>query len=367
MIHPLHQYVGRSVADVPTPVLVLDLDVFDRNAGLISAELRDCGVDWRPHAKAHGNAVLAKRQIELGAIGVTCATVTEAAVLTQGGVPRILIANELATPHATDWAAVLQRTAEVIVCVDSDLGRDLLAQSAAVAGTEVPVLIEVDIGMARAGLHSGPELVRLAAAVTRTPGLRLEGVMGYEGHTLDLQPPERKAAEIEAAIAALLKARDDLRASGFMIETVSCGGTGSYRISSRIPGVTEIQAGGGCFNDRFYMEACGVSWLEPALTIHGTVTSRPSPDYAIVDAGMKSMSMSDGAPLPQVEGATVTALYAEHGKLAVTGPARDLQVGDRVRFIPGYSDSTTMLHGGFVGVRNGVVDAILLRPTRWPA
>lgn len=227
-------------------------------------------------------------------------------------------------------------------------------------------MIEVDIGMARAGVPPGAALVTLARSVAAASELRLIGVMGYEGHTLDLTPAPVKVAAIDAAIGALLTARDQLVASGIDIAVVSCGGTGSYRQSAAIAGVTEIQAGGGCFSDRFYTEACAVDWLEPALTVHATVMSRPAPDRAIVDAGMKSMSISDGAPLATIEGATVTTLYAEHGQLEVRGPARSLSVGDRLSFIPGYSDSTTMLHGGFVGVRNGVVDAILPRPVRWP-
>lgn len=131
--------------------------------------------------------------------------------------------------------------------------------------------------------------------------------------------------------------------------------------------MTEIQAGGGCFNDRFYTEACGVVGLERALTVHATVVSRPAPDRAIVDAGMKAMSMSDGVPLPLVDGAAVIELYAEHGVLRLDGSARALAIGDRVEFVPGYSDSTTVLHGGFIGNRGDVVEAVIPRPVRWPA
>lgn len=367
MRDPLVHLIGHPVEDVPTPALVLDLGLFDRNARTIARDLRAAGVDWRPHAKAHVSPVLARRQMELGAIGVTCATVAEAAILAGGGVERILIANELATAGKAALAAALQRQAQVIVCVDSEAGRLLLSEAASAAEVTIPVLLEIDIGMARAGLRPGPDLVALATAAAATPGLRVAGVMGYEGHVLDMTPMDRKEAACRRAIADLVEARDLLLAAGLSVDIVSCGGTGSYRISASIPGVTEIQAGGGCFNDRFYTEACGVSWLESALSIHATVTSRPTADRAIVDAGMKAMSISDGAPIPRVEGATVVELFAEHGRLRLEGPARDLRVGNRIAFTPGYSDSTTMLHGGFVAVRDGVVESILPRPIRWPA
>lgn len=358
--------IGRPVDEVPTPALVLDLDIFDANARTIATDLCAVGVDWRPHAKAHVSPVLAHRQIDLGAVGVTCATIREAGVMVAGGIDRVLVANELVTERQAATAAALQRDATVIVCVDSAIGRRRLAEAAAAAGVTIPVLLEIDIGMARAGLPVGDELMALAMAVAASPDLRLAGIMGYEGHVLDL-PADTKVAACRAAIGELLRARDRLTAAGLPVDIVSCGGTGSYRISAGIPGITEIQAGGGCFNDRFYTEACGVTWLGSALTVVATVTSRPTEDRAIVDAGMKAMSWADGAPIPDLDGAAVVELFAEHGKLRLEGEARRVRVGDRIAFIPGYSDSTTMLHGGFVAVREGIVEAILPRPVRWPA
>lgn len=365
--HPaLDALIGRSVADVPTPALVLDLDAFDRNARAIHATLRQHGVTWRPHAKAHGSPVLARRQLDVGAIGVTCATVAEAVALARGGVPSVLIANEVATRAKAATIAELQLTAEVIVCVDSIAGVRLLDAAGRAAGVEIPVMVEIDIGMARAGVQPGPELDRLVAVLVATETLRLAGVMGYEGHTLDLAPPAQKAGAIGSAIERLLVARDEMERAGVRVRIVSCGGTGSFQLTAGIDGVTEIQAGGGCFFDRFYAEACAVEGLEFALTVHGTVVSRPTAERAIVDAGFKSMSMSDGMPRPLVDGATVSELFAEHGCLRLDGPARSLAVGDRIPFVPGYSDSTTMLHGAFVAARRGVVESIIPRSPRWP-
>ena len=362
----LDALVGRPVADVPTPALVLDLDAFDRNARAIEGELRHHGVSWRPHAKAHGSPILAQRQVAVGAIGVTCATVAEAAVLSRGGIASILIANEVATAAKASLVADLQLDSEVIVCVDSTIGVELLDAAAIAASVQIPVMVEVDIGMGRAGVRPGPALDRAVAAVATARGLRLAGVMGYEGHTLDMSPPAVKAWAVDAAIGRLLEARDAVERAGQPVPIVSCGGTGSYRLTAGIAGVTEVQAGGGCFYDRFYAEACGVDGLEFALTVHATVVSRPAADRAIVDAGMKAMSIADGAPRPLVDGASVVELFAEHGRLRLEGPARALQVGDRVAFVPGYSDSTTVLHAAFVATRDGLVEAIVPRPARWP-
>lgn len=185
--------IGRPTDEIPTPALVLDLDAFDHNARTIVDTLTARGVTWRPHAKAHGSPILVRRQEELGAIGATCATVTEAIVLVEGRVSSVLVANELASPRKASQVAALQRAAEVIVCVDSPAGCGLLAEAASAAGTVIPVMIEVDIGMARAGVVPGPGVSELAARIASSAHLRLAGVMGYEGHTLDLTPGSRRS------------------------------------------------------------------------------------------------------------------------------------------------------------------------------
>jgi D-serine deaminase-like pyridoxal phosphate-dependent protein len=357
--------VGRGIGEIPTPALVLDLDAFDRNAAQIARDLQDAGVAWRPHAKAHANPELARRQIAAGAIGVTCATVAEAEVLVGGGVQSVLIANEIVTADKAARLASLQRQAEVLCCVDSQVGVGVLRDAADAAQVTIHVVIEVDVGMRRGGV--APEsVVRLGELVLAAkPWLRLAGVMGYEGQVLELNPADKEAA-CRAAIGSLVQAQEHLAAIAGSVDVVSCGGTGSYRFAAAIPGVTEIQAGGGCFFDRFYRDACGVTWLEPALTVHSTVTSSARDGVAIVDAGLKAMSIADGAPIALAEGAIVRELFAEHGVLEFAPGSRNLRVGDRVQFIPGYSDSTTVLHAAFVGVRAGRIESILQRPQRWP-
>ncbi|MDR3639398.1 MAG: hypothetical protein P4L84_36690 [Isosphaeraceae bacterium] len=119
--------------------------------------------------------------------------------------------------------------------------------------------------------------------------------------------------------------------------------------------------------DRWYVERCGVDWLEPALFVATTVVSRPNSDRVIVDAGFKAMSMHDGVPVPVDESAgTLIALFAEHGVLHLARPSLAPKIGERISFIPGYSDSTTVLHSVIIGTRNDRVEAVFPRPPRSP-
>jgi D-serine deaminase-like pyridoxal phosphate-dependent protein len=243
------------------------------------------------------------------------------------------------------------------VAIDSVAHVDLALEMGHEAGVPIPLILEVDIGMNRAGVHSPKEAVEVATYATDT-GADFAGVMGYEGHLLTVWPLEDKEAVIGEAVGRVVEAAEAIRAASIPVGIVSCGGSGSYQISSEIEGVTEIQAGGGCLMDRFYREKCHVD-LRNALFVVASVGSRPTKNKAILDAGWKSMPDRLGMPkprdLPDVE---VAQLYAEHARLEWTGDF-DPPLGERVVLVPGYSDATTFLHDEFLGVRNGLVVEVI--------
>ena len=352
--------LGRPVAELVTPALTLDLDAFERNAAAISGYLRDHGMGWRPHAKGHKSPILARRQVELGAVGVTVAKVGEAEIMAAGGIKSILVVTEQATLERLGRVARLQHIAEVIVPVDDPIQVQMAGEAARAAGVTIPVVIEVDIGMHRCGVQPGTPALLLATQIARTPGLRFAGVFGYEGHLLPVWPIEEKERQIREALGWLVDTARQIEEAGIPVPIVTAGGTGSYQISATVPGITELEAGGGCFMDLMYAETCHVTGLEFALTVRAMVVSRPAPDRAIIDAGWKTMSYANGLPRPRnLAGVTVKSLSAEHGTLTVDPSAEPLRIGDVIEFILGYHDSTVVLHDRFFGTRGGVVTEII--------
>jgi D-serine deaminase-like pyridoxal phosphate-dependent protein len=212
--------------------------------------------------------------------------------------------------------------------------------------------------MKRTGVAVTENAVALARQVTATPGLRFEGLMGYEGHTLMMPDPDEKRAAIGAAIGRLLDAQDAVEAAGLDCRIRSAGGSGSYQYTADIPGITEIQAGGGIFACRYYTEVCRVTGHLPAITVLATVVSRPSPERAILDIGLKSVSQHRTSPvLRDHPDCAVTGLSAEHAVVSV--PSRTaLPIGEKVHVIPGYSDFTFVLHDRVLGHRLGIVEAV---------
>lgn len=351
--------IGRSSEDIPTPALLVDLDVFESNLNRLSGFCLANKVAWRPHAKAHKSPHVARLQLKAGACGITCAKLSEAELMVEHGIGEVLIANQIVTPAKLERLSGLQQRARVMAALDNLEIVPRFRQAVQRAGHPIPVLIELDIGMKRCGVQPGSEALKLAKAIQAAPELLFRGLMGYEGHVLNLKPPEAKTAACAQALDLLVKTRDLLHANGIPVEIVSAGGTGSYQLTTSFPGITEVQAGGGIFMDAMYRHAFGVDDLGYALTILSTVTSRQA-GHVVVDAGFKTMSAYHHPPHALGrDDLKLRYLSAEHGIFEIkSGPGP--QVGELLRFVAGYSDSTTFLHDFFVGMRGDKVEQV------WP-
>lgn len=359
-----HPLVGCPIDELDTPALCIDFDAMQRNIRRVSETCRQHAVAWRPHAKGHKSPIIAHLQQQAGAIGVTCAKLGEAEVMCEAGITEILIANQLVGPTKLRRLTELCQHSRPIVCVDHMDQIVELDRAARAAGTRIRVLVEVDIGLNRAGIVPDRAL-ELAAEIDRARGLELAGIMGYEGHLLALDDPAEKERLIREAIDQLVAVKDALLKSGLPCPIVSCGGTGSFATTVSCPGITEVQAGGLIFMDAFYRHACQVHNFEYALTVVTTVVSRPSQDRAIIDAGRKCLNGDLHTPLvldadgQEQANVAVDRLSAEHGWLLLR-PGVDLQIGDRLTLIPGYGDLTCVLHDEFYVVHNGLVEDV------WP-
>ncbi|MEE3041110.1 MAG: alanine racemase [Candidatus Latescibacterota bacterium] len=358
-----HPLIGRSVTELDTPALLIDLPVFEANVSHLANTCQQLGIDWRPHAKGHKSPAVAQRLLAAGAIGLTCAKLSEAEIFVDAGVDQILVANQLASPLKAHRLARLQARAHVIGIVDCIEAVDLLQQAAETEQVEIPLLIDVDTGMHRTGVTPGPSIVALADQITERPSLSLEGIMGFEGHTYQ-DAPDEKAQRCQIAIAHLETARQDLVDAGHAVRIVSAGGTGCYEQSAHLPGVTELQAGGGIFMDAMYREACQVTDdLQFALTLLTTVTGVHE-DHIVTDAGFKTLWSFHHPPRLLTDGVSFQYLSAEHGVYRKTPGETAPSFGDRLTLLPGYHDATTYLHDEFICLRDGVVEDVWPLATR---
>ncbi|HEY5316236.1 MAG TPA: DSD1 family PLP-dependent enzyme [Pirellulales bacterium] len=352
--------LGSTKDDLDTPALCLDLDAMEANIRSMAETCSRAGVAWRPHAKGHKSSYIARLQLAAGALGVTCAKLGEAEMMADGGVTDLLIANMVVGPRKLSRLVALRRKADPIVCVDHLDQVEPLSRAFASEPAPLRVLIEVNIGLDRVGVAPGAPAVELARAIAARPGLRLAGIMGYEGHLLTLPDPADKGRQIHAALDQLIDTQRAIEHANIPCGIVSCAGTGSFRYAIEHAGITEVQAGGAIFMDVFYREKCQITDLANALTVLATVVSRPAPDRAIIDAGRKTLNIEVATPLVLgCEGVEVVRLSAEHGELRLAPAAQGLRIGDRLELLPGYADLTTVLHDVFYGFRGGRLEAIL--------
>lgn len=342
--------IGRAVEELPTPALLLDVSVLRRNVKRM-AEWAQGVVSLRPHAKTHKCVQIALLQERAGAVGSTVATVWEAAPLVRGGVHEVLIANEIVADEKLALVAELAGEGSVIVAIDDGGGVRALSQAATAAGVEIPVVIEIDVGMERGGVRSEQEASKLAELVESSEGTRLCGAMGYEGHAVLERDRERRRALTEAAMRKLLRHVDVLRAAGHDIKIVAAGGTNTHDLSGPIEGVTELQVGTYALMDTSYEHYA--PQFEPALSVLGSVISRHG-RRLVLDCGSKSTGVSElEQPRPKSPNLSLAALHEEHALLdAVDGQVPPL--GAPVELIVGYCGAAVNAHDAYIVIEDGI-------------
>ncbi len=342
--------------ELDTPALLVDLNAMENNLHRMAAFFRDKEAKLRPHFKNHKVPLLAWKQLEAGAIGITCATLREAEILVNHGVRSILLANEIAGESRINLLADLSRHADVIAAVDDERVVADMAWVSRNRGTPLNVVVDINVGLNRCGVDPGEAARQLAKAIAAS-GLRLRGVMGYEGH-LQAQPPsEARDAAVRVVAKSLVESKALIEALGIGAEIVSCSGTGTYAVSGVYPGVTEIQAGSYLLMDNIYVQRG--STFTPSLTVLATVVSRTEPGRAVLDCGVKAISGERGLPTVKgLEGVELTALHAVHAPLTIHKPDVCLEVGQKVELSVHYSDATVNLHDRLYGIRNGEVEEI---------
>lgn len=354
--------VGQPIADVETPALLIDLEAYERNLDRMATRLRGTNVRLRAHAKTHKCPVIARHQVERGAVGVCCQKVSEASMLVAGGVRDVLVSNEIVGRTKIARLVALATQATIAVCVDDPANVAALESAAADAGVRLDVLVEIDVGAARCGVAPGEPALRLAQAVANAHHLRFAGIQAYNGRAQHVYDAGERAAIMQRTVDLTRETVRQIEAAGLACDTVTGGGTGTFDIEAASGVFNEIQAGSYVFMDVNYKRVRGPSAeFENALFVLTTVMSRPTPERAVCDAGLKAHSVDSG--LPVVHGRAdveYAAASDEHGTLRLQEPERRPNLGDRLMLVPGHCDPTVNLYDWYVGFRGGRVE------TLWP-
>ncbi len=333
---------------LPTPSLVINLGVLERNIQIMASHATEVGVQLRPHIKTHKNVRIAKMQVEHGAIGVTCATVSEAEVMVAGGIADVFIAYPLFGDYQLAKAAELSKKCNLKVAFDSALAAERWSRVGREHNLEFSLIMIINTGGNRDGVLLN-EALELAMAIKDLPHIKLMGVMTHEGH---LHQNAQTAPMLQAARLAaeqLVLAAESLRQAGFEITTVSSGSSPACQGKTQVTGITEWRPGTYVFNDFNEMKFV-INEEDVALRVLATVVSNPSPGRYIVDSGSKVLSEGSRPGfghgfIPSVPEARIVKVNEEHGIIEAQPGA--LELGQRVEIIPIHVCTVVNLSNGY--------------------
>jgi D-serine deaminase-like pyridoxal phosphate-dependent protein len=349
-----------SLDDLETPALLVDLDRMERNLDRGAAYARTHGIALRPHIKTHKSPVLARAQLDRGAVGLTCATPYEAEVMSEV-CDDLLVMYPPVGPRRAARIAALALRARITVALDSDVAAADLSRAAAAAGCTIGVLIELDAGMHRVGVQTPEDAAALGRRVAELPGLSVAGIAFYPGH---IRGPVQEHATHQAALGDLIaRAKLAFEKAGLSTDVVSAGSTPTFWTAHEVQGLTEMRPGTYIFNDRTTAEIGACAMDDCALTVLATVVSTAVPSQAVIDAGAKALgrepirgSTGEGfGCLVDDTAVTVKSMSEEHGILDLSRSDRRLRVGERVRVVPNHVCIVVHLADVVYGIREGAV------------
>jgi D-serine deaminase-like pyridoxal phosphate-dependent protein len=348
---------GIFKEDLPTPCMTVDLDLFEKNLKHMAAHCKATGVNLRGHVKVHKSTDIARRQLALGSIGVTCATVAEAELMSGSGIKGVLLTRQATSKNnIARVVALTKKDPSFGTVVDDPLSAGWLQDAAAVEGVKVRTVVDVYAGLTRHGIEAGKPAVELGKWVDAAKNLRLIGFMGYSGgasHTKGWQERKKKS---ELDVSGLLETVASARKAGLKVEIVTGGSTGTYNIDSAPGRLTELQAGSFVFMDTLYRHIGSQDGeatykdFNASLTVMTTVISARHPRQVTIDAGNKALLK----PTDEVKGrpeVRVENQGAEYGILAWNDTDRGFKLGERVELYPSNLDMSTNVYDRYYVTR----------------
>jgi D-serine deaminase-like pyridoxal phosphate-dependent protein len=356
-------YRGMTKDMLPTPCMVVDLDMFKANVQHVADTAKANGIHVRPHVKIHKSVDVAKYQIAAGAIGLTCATIAEAELFSGAGIQGVLWTKQPVGINNTQRAIALSKKDPTFMfVVDDPQVFDWVQQAAEAHKAKVRMAVSVYAGMARQGIDSGQPAVDLAKKIDSCKNMKFEGFMAYSGaaaHTKGFENRKQKSMEV---LAGVRETKDQALKAGLPVNIMSGGSTGTYNIDHET-GLSELECGTYVFMDTEYFIVGGQDGdmkryndFRPALTVLTTVDSEHHPNIITTDYGAKALAK----PTDEVKDMpwlTVGVQGAEYGAIKWNDGDKFPKLGDRLEiYCTNLDQSTNAFDRYYVAQNDKIVD-----------
>jgi D-serine deaminase-like pyridoxal phosphate-dependent protein len=347
-----------SINDLPTPALLLDQSILERNLTRMQDRANSFGVSLRPHIKTHKCVEIANHQLELGARGITVSTLYEVEQFAAAGFNDIIWAHPL-IPSNIERVMELYSKATIRVLIDSVEMFERLDPIERFGSERLHVWLKVDCGYHRAGVDpQSPLAERLVRSLNESKNLVFDGILTHAGHSYESRNRAELLAHAENERSIMVDFAGRMRNKGCKIPMISIGSTPTMSVTENLDGINEIRPGNYAFYDhtQVMLESCGVA--DCALTVLSSVVShQPGASHFITDAGALSLSkdlgpvhlrndMDMGILFEDYDRKRlqshirVKILSQEHAKVLISDPAAlegNFKVGDKVRILEHHS------------------------------
>ena len=356
-------FKGMTKEMLPTPCMVVDLDLFEKNLRTMADHAKKVSIDLRPHVKVHKSVDVAKRQIALGAIGLTTATIAESELMSNSGIQGVLWTKQPASYNNLARAIALTRKdPSFMFVVDDSRLVDLVQEAAAAAKVKARVAVAVFAGLKRQGIANGQPAVDLAKKIMMAKNIQLEGFMAYSGTASHTKTFAARRRQSELDLTGVHETIALAKKSGLPIGIVSGGSTGTYNMDKEL-GLTELECGSYVFMDSIYKAVGGQSNdeiytdFESAMSVLVTVDNKHHRGQVSTDYGNKALAR----PTDTVKGRPwlkVGTEGAEYGILSWSGnDGEEIKVGDRLEIYCSNLDMSTNCYDRYyVAKGNEIVD-----------
>ena len=337
---------------LPTPALVLERAAMERNMRKMADHVHAAGKGFRPHSKTHKCPTIAKLQVQMGAVGICAAKISEAAIMLEAGIPSVLITSPIATPTKAQALNSLLGTypdCELLLVVDSEQGLAAL-QEAIAPERRLGLLVDIDLSMGRTGTREVDTMLRLIDAVMNDVRFEFRGIQHYAGHLMHIEDYSKRRDKSLASWSRLDEFFTALAGRGISPEIVTGGGTGTYDVDVAVERLTDIQVGSYIFMDEEYrvLASSGASRFEDfelALTVACSTISQPQSKTITVDGGYKAFASDSVNPVcDDLPGVEFRFAGDEHGVLILGEGQQEVRLGQVLRFAAPHCDPTVNLH-----------------------
>lgn len=353
---------GMTKDTLPTPCMVVDIDLFEKNLKTMADYAKKAPIFLRPHVKVHKSVDIAKRQVALGAIGITAATIAESELMSHGGIKGVLWTKQPGSDNNLMRAIALSKKDPTFMfVVDDHAVADRVQEAAAAAKVKARVAVSVFAGLTRQGIANGKPALELAQKIASSKNISFEGYMAYSGyasHTHGWEARRKKSAEDLAGVNETVALS---RKAGLEVKIVSGGSTGTYNMDHEL-GLTELECGSYVFMDSIYKIVGGKSNdkiyedFENSLSIITTVDSKHHAGQVTTDYGNKAMAQLTDT-VKGKDWLAVDKQGAEYGLLKWKDGGGEIKVGDRFEiFCSNLDMSTNCYDRYYIAKGNDIVD-----------